>query len=168
MMKSKIGLKTNEESDENLISELEQVLQASETDMTIFFRLLADVEKEHVSKGLKIISDAFYAPIEIKDHLKQDWENWFMKYGKRLQKETLSNTARKKAMNVVNPKYVLRNYMSQLAIDAANDGDYKLINELFQLLKKPYDEQPANEKWFAKRPDWARNKIGCSMLSCSS
>jgi uncharacterized protein YdiU (UPF0061 family) len=55
-----------------------------------------------------------------------------------------------------------------LAIDDANKGDYGLIDELFQLLKKPYDEQPYKQKWFAKRPEWARHKVGCSMLSCSS
>ena len=71
-------------------------------------------------------------------------------------------------MNSVNPKFVLRNYMSQLAIDKANEGDYGLIAELFQLLKQPYDEQPEYQKWFAKRPEWARHKVGCSMLSCSS
>ena len=71
-------------------------------------------------------------------------------------------------MNAVNPKYVLRNYMAQLAIDDADKGDFELIDKLFQLLKQPYDEQPENEKWFVKRPDWARHKVGCSMLSCSS
>ena len=71
-------------------------------------------------------------------------------------------------MNAVNPKYVLRNYMSQMAIDAADKGDYTLIDALFQLLKNPYSEQPEKEKWFAKRPEWARDKVGCSMLSCSS
>jgi uncharacterized protein YdiU (UPF0061 family) len=58
--------------------------------------------------------------------------------------------------------------MAQLAIDEADKGDYSLLNELFLLLKKPYDEQPEHEKWFAKRPNWARSKVGCSMLSCSS
>jgi uncharacterized protein YdiU (UPF0061 family) len=58
--------------------------------------------------------------------------------------------------------------MAQLAIEAAEKEDYTLIDELYKLLKKPYDEQPNYEKWFAKRPDWARNKVGCSMLSCSS
>ena len=53
-------------------------------------------------------------------------------------------------------------------IEAAEKEDYSLINELHELLKHPYDEQSENEKWFAKRPDWARNKVGCSMLSCSS
>ena len=71
-------------------------------------------------------------------------------------------------MNAVNPKYVLRNYMAQLAIEAAEKGDYSLIDELFVLLKNPYDEQPNAERWFAKRPEWARHKVGCSMLSCSS
>ena len=168
MMKSKIGLVSNEGDDQSLISELEQLLQASETDMTIFFRLLASVEKQTATKGFNQITDAFYSPEEIEGTLKRKWEHWFVMYFARLKKETLSDSERKKAMNAVNPKYVLRNYMAQLAIDAADKEDYKLIDELFELLKKPYDEQSENEKWFAKRPDWARNKVGCSMLSCSS
>ncbi len=58
--------------------------------------------------------------------------------------------------------------MAQMAIDEANKGDYSLIDELFALLKHPYDERPEYQKWFAKRPEWARHKVGCSMLSCSS
>ena len=85
-----------------------------------------------------------------------------------MKKETFSDEERKEKMNTTNPKYVLRNYMAQLAIDDADKGDYKLIDELFQMLKKPYDEQPEHQKWFVKRPDWARDKVGCSMLSCSS
>ena len=71
-------------------------------------------------------------------------------------------------MNKVNPKYVLRNYMAQLAIDKAETNDSSLIEELIQILKKPYEEQLEFEHWFAKRPEWARHKVGCSMLSCSS
>ena len=58
--------------------------------------------------------------------------------------------------------------MAQLAIDAADKGNYDIIEELYQLLKKPYEEQKEQDKWFAKRPEWARHKVGCSMLSCSS
>jgi uncharacterized protein YdiU (UPF0061 family) len=58
--------------------------------------------------------------------------------------------------------------MAQLAIDDADNGNYGLIEEFYFLLQKPYDEQQPYQKWYAKRPDWAREKIGCSMLSCSS
>ena len=72
-------------------------------------------------------------------------------------------------MLAANPKYVLRNWMAQLAIDAAEKDDYSICEELYKLLKNPYDEQlEFHEKWFKKRPEWARHRVGCSMLSCSS
>ncbi|MGJ8590991.1 MAG: protein adenylyltransferase SelO [Aquaticitalea sp.] len=168
MMRSKLGLQHENEIDSLLIQDLEDNLQLSETDMTIFFRNLSNCKKKNPSEGLEIVKDAFYVPTEISDVIRKKWNEWFSRYADRLQGETLSDSERKEKMNAVNPKYVLRNYMAQLAIDEADNGDYKLIDELFQMLKKPYDEQPENEKWFAKRPDWARHKVGCSMLSCSS
>ena len=97
-----------------------------------------------------------------------EWETWLKTYIKRLQKEGLSDEKRQIKMNNINPKYVFRNYMAQLAIDEADKENYELLYDLQTLLKKPYDEQVNFEKWFSKRPDWARDKIGCSMLSCSS
>ncbi len=94
--------------------------------------------------------------------------NFLKDYAEILKSENREKNERIGAMNRVNPKYVLRNYMAQLAIDAADDGDFSIVDELFNLLFKPYDEQPESEKWFAKRPDWAKQKAGCSMLSCSS
>lgn len=166
MMKSKLGLFNNDENDIELIHNLEDNLQLTETDMTIFFRVLSNFKEANVA--LKLIENAFYDVNHIAEEIKISWNNWFLKYQNRLEKENLTHLERKVQMDVVNPKYVLRNYMAQLAIDDANKGDYKLIDELYQLLKKPYKEQPENEKWFVKRPEWARNKIGCSMLSCSS
>ncbi|TBV28476.1 YdiU family protein [Meridianimaribacter sp. CL38] len=166
MMRSKLGLEFKEASDLQLIHELEETLLLSETDMTLFFRLLSKFSVDNPKRGFELIKPAFYS--EISNEIKEKWLLWFDKYTLRLKKETLSSTERSKKMNAVNPKYVLRNYMAQLAIDKAEESDYSLVEELFELLKKPYDEQPENEKWFAKRPEWARHKIGCSMLSCSS
>ena len=136
--------------------------------MTIFFRNLSDFTTESPLEGLTMVKDAFYVSNEVSDSIQQKWNSWFLDYATRLEKENHTFKKRKEQMNQVNPKYVLRNYMAQLAIDAANKGDYKLIDDLFKLLRNPYDEQVENEKWFVKRPDWARHKAGCSMLSCSS
>ncbi len=167
MMRSKIGLQTSSQQDKSLIDNLQDCLLMAETDMTIFFRNLASYEKDKDSIKA-ILMPALYRPKDITPKSLGKWSEWFEMYGQRLGKETLSNKARKVAMNKVNPKYVLRNYMAQMAIDEANEGNYQLIEELFAMLKKPYEEQTENEKWFAKRPEWARHKVGCSMLSCSS
>ncbi len=168
MMRSKLGLSNQEQLDANLIQELEDCLQLTETDMTIFFRNLALFNTTTPSQNLVVVKDAFYNLKEVSEAIKTRWNLWFESYAERLQRDPISAEARIKNMNSVNPKYVLRNYMAQLAIDDADKGDYRLIEELFNLLKHPYAEQPKHEKWFAKRPEWARNKVGCSMLSCSS
>ncbi|TVZ56006.1 uncharacterized protein YdiU (UPF0061 family) [Lutibacter sp. Hel_I_33_5] len=166
MMKSKLGLFFDDENDLKLIQSLEDTLQLVETDMTIFFRNLSDFNVD--KNGFDVIKKAFYDVENISDEVRNQWNSWFSQYGKRLKQEGFSDKERNEKMNLVNPKYVLRNYMAQLAIDKTDKGDYSLIEELYQLLKNPYKEQPTQEKWFAKRPEWAKNKVGCSMLSCSS
>lgn len=172
MMKSKLGLVANEEKDGELIHRLEALLETTETDMTLFFRNLSDFQKAtpidsdtFLASSLK---DAFYNPEKLESTLLENWMEWMTDYQNRLTVETFSDKERKIKMDQTNPKYVLRNYMAQLAIDAADKGDYSIVNELYELLKNPYDEQIEHEKWFAKRPEWARTKVGCSMLSCSS
>jgi uncharacterized protein YdiU (UPF0061 family) len=168
MMRAKLGLTSDKETDINIIQSLENNLQATETDMTIFFRTLSSFKKEQPEKGVELMQDAFYTPDTIKGNVLNNWKQWFADYAKRLEDETTSADERQQQMNKINPKYVLRNYMAQLAIDKADKGDTSLLEEMYLLLKEPYSEQPKFERWFAKRPEWARHKVGCSMLSCSS
>ena len=168
MMRNKLGLVLAEKTDINLIQSLENNLQVIETDMTIFFRLLSSFKKQQPEKGVDLIQDAFYTPEQLVGEVLNNWKQWFLNYAKRLEKETLSCEEREQLMKTTNPKYVLRNYMAQMAIDKAEKDDVSLIDELYEVLKKPYEEQPEFEHWFTKRPEWARHKVGCSMLSCSS
>ncbi|MCL9809879.1 protein adenylyltransferase SelO [Flavobacterium luminosum] len=169
MMLRKLGLENTIENEDKFLTELTQNLKVTSTDFTIFFRLLSTIKKEDTSSiALDKISSSFYYPERITEAMKRQWLDWFSVYLNRLQNELLTDEERSKNMNQVNPKYVLRNYMAQLAIEEAEKGNYQLIDELFTLLQKPYDEQPDYERWFTKRPEWAKTKIGCSMLSCSS
>ncbi|GMN08617.1 YdiU family protein [Croceitalea sp. MTPC5] len=175
MIKSKIGLYDENEKDEILVKNLIAVLQLTEIDFTIFFRNLSkcgkntgEVERNHIISAFNFIKEAFYAPSELKGEVMDKWYNWFWNYLLRLQKEDVPDNIRRIRMNNFNPKYILRNYMTQIAINHAEQGDYSLIEELYSLLMKPYDEQVKFQKWFKKGPDWARKRVGYSILSCSS
>jgi uncharacterized protein YdiU (UPF0061 family) len=177
MMASKLGLKAFEpETDEELCSELFVLLQLTETDMTIFYRQLAKLDcttslpltEIEFNAAFERLSLSYYVPEQITPTYKTLLYEWLNRYGNRIQKDSTTNADRKLHMNTVNPKYVLRNYLAQLAIDQAEQGNFEKINELLELLRKPYDEQPDKEELAAKRPDWARQRAGCSMLSCSS
>ena len=90
--------------------------------------------------------DAFYSPGEVSGAIEKGWNEWFDRYAARLAKEAATDRERKVKMDSINPKYVLRNYMAQLAIDDANKGDYGLIDEIFNLLKEPLPLQYGIQK----------------------
>ena len=171
MYANKLGLdKHKGESDQQLISDLFEAFALTETDMTIFFRLLANLNESQVTDDSRIavISDAFYQPEELVAETKAHFIQWLIRYQERISEQKFSHVERKARMNLTNPKYVLRNYLSQQAIDKATAGDFTEVARLLDVMRKPYDEQPEYEIYFAKRPEWARVKAGCSMLSCSS
>ena len=98
-----------------------------------------------------------------------DVQQWLNTYSKRIKQNTLTSNQRLEKMQRHNPRYVLRNYMAQEAIDLLTEkGDNKRLLTLLELLKNPYTQQAGMEHFEQKRPDWARQKAGCSMLSCSS
>lgn len=174
MMSQKLGLTShNSTTDPDLTKTLLELLSVAETDMTIFFRNLAQVDMTQWQKpsfdlktGIQPIMDSYYQPDQLTLPYFEQLETWFKKYARRCQ--DISFEKRKTLMDSVNPKYVLRNYLAQQAIDKAEKDDFSMIHELLDLLRHPYDEQPGKETFAKKRPEWARNKAGCSMLSCSS
>jgi len=176
MMARKLGLvRYEKETDESLISDLLELLPLVETDMTLFFRNLAAIampeDADHPGEDetpMVPMMDAYYNPDELTPAYRERMIAWLNRYVSRLSKDGLSPEKRRDAMNRVNPKYVLRNYLAQLAIDKAEAGEYAMVKELLEVMRHPYDEQPGKEQFAEKRPEWARNRAGCSMLSCSS
>ncbi len=174
MYAQKLGLlNQNDEQDQPLITSLLDILKRCEIDMTIFFRQLATVEKMQTydkKSFLTLFADTFYDSQDdnVATAREDELLKWLLKYQCRLQQQKLSDADRKIQMNRTNPKFVLRNYLSQVAIEKAEAGDYTEIKTLLSILKFPYDEQPEFEHYAQKRPEWARSKPGCSMLSCSS
>lgn len=169
-LREKFGLKTREKDDDQLISSVLELLTKTETDMTIFFRKLSAVSMHEKSGDalFNIISDAHYSPDDLKTDYISEIRNWLHLYRLRLLRNESTDEERQTAMNRVNPKFVFRNYLAQLAIDKVEEGDFSLVEELLDLFRYPYDEQPEFDHYAAKRPEWARNRPGCSMLSCSS
>jgi uncharacterized protein YdiU (UPF0061 family) len=172
MVAAKLGLGAFDlATDDDLITELLILLRTVETDMTIFYRKLAelvmDVDLSNEALMLPLM-EAYYVSEQVTDDYKERLGLWLKSYIKRVQNSGIADAERRKTMNTANPKYVLRNYLAQLAIDKAEQGDFSMVNELLELLRHPYDEQPDREEFALKRPDWARQRAGCSMLSCSS
>jgi uncharacterized protein YdiU (UPF0061 family) len=165
MLSAKFGLTALDEGDDDLIAEVLALMQQAEVDMTAFFRGLAEVDV--LAPGLDPLRPAFYREDLLQRHAAA-FEAWFVRYGARSARDGLAPAARRARMNAVNPRFVLRNYLAQQAIDLAEQGDGSRVLELLDIMRRPYDEQPGRERFAALRPDWARQKAGCSMLSCSS
>jgi uncharacterized protein YdiU (UPF0061 family) len=156
--------------DEALLAELYQLLQATETDMTLFFRALADVPVEHAGDDAMTapLAAAFYDDRALTSPHRDQLLAWLHRYAERVRRDGMDPALRRATMNRTNPKYVLRNYLAQQCIDALAIGDDSVLRRVMSVLRNPYDDQPADSDLAARRPEWARNRPGCSALSCSS
>jgi uncharacterized protein YdiU (UPF0061 family) len=169
-----LQLQDDKSSDTRLVSSLVEVLTSVETDYSIFYRKLADVSATSDFTSLDDAAliapllPAYYAPSELTEPQRARIATWLRSYLARVAQDGTPDALRRETMNRTNPKYVLRNYLAQTAIDQAEAGDPSMIAELLEVVRRPYDEQPERERFAEKRPDWARRRAGCSMLSCSS
>ena len=164
-MAAKLGLLEHREGDAELARTLHELLQQADVDMTLFFRHLADVNVAEPS--LDAVAEAFYDEAK-REASRAAFVDWLTRYAVRVAQEGVPDAFRRERMRAVNPRYVLRNYLAQEAIDLAEQGDMSRIETLLDVMRRPYEDQPGREVFALRRPAWAQVRAGCSMLSCSS
>jgi uncharacterized protein YdiU (UPF0061 family) len=163
------GRRDTAADDDELLTSLGALLLEIETDMTLFYRRLAQVPRgSSPGEALATLREAYYAPDAITAAQEAAIADWLRRYAARIEIEAIDDAERGRRMDAINPLYVPRNYLVQQVIEATARGDRAALPELLDVLRRPYEEQPGRERFAAKRPEWARHKPGCSMLSCSS
>ncbi|HKH61644.1 MAG TPA: YdiU family protein [Flavitalea sp.] len=166
MMGNKLGLDKVMPEDVTLINEFEKTLSAIKPDMTIFYQRLIDIHADVENAGdvISHFQDSLY-----KEVLKpeEDSLNDLIKmYSDRIKRNACSREESLSVMKKTNPRFILRNYLLHQAAEQLENGDNSLFLKLHEAMKEPYSKK--HDAFFVKRPDWATQKAGCSMLSCSS
>jgi len=151
-LRAKLGLQEERTEDRELAIDFLELLTKGGLDYTRSFRALSTL---HTSDTHPALRDDFLD--------RESFDAWLQRYRQRLVLENSVAAERALRMNATNPKYILRNYLAQGAIDQAEKGDYREIETLRELLEKPFDEQPEKEAYAALPPDWGRHlEISCS------
>ena len=163
----KIGLKEFRTSDNELYDSLWSTLRLTATDFTIFFRQLAKISPQTKEEEIRsILLPAIYKSDDFNTDVEAGFMQWIKLWQQRVSEE--DPKLRIKTMNTTNPEYVLRNYLALNAIDAAEKGDFTVMEDIMRVLRTPYDEQPDAAQYAVRRPAWATTRPGCTMLTCSS
>lgn len=155
LLHAKLGLFDARDEDSALFDDMFKLLQANHADFTLFFRRLGDLPREGGVEQDAPVRDLFID--------REAFDAWAGQYRARLRLEDSSDELRRAAMHRSNPKYVLRNYLAQTAIEQAQNGDFSGVHKLLAVLERPFDEQPENESYAALPPDWAAHlEVSCS------
>jgi uncharacterized protein YdiU (UPF0061 family) len=155
LMRLKLGLEGARVEDESLVNDLLALMAQSQADYTNVFRALGDFHSVpgEQNEGLR---DVFVD--------RGMFDGWAARYCARLREQTGTDAERRERMNRVNPKYILRNYLAQTAIEKAQQKDFSEIDRLLSLLQIPYSDQPGMEAYAAPPPNWGKHLA----VSCSS
>lgn len=164
MSASKLGLLEPRAEDSALLQRLYALMHQAELDFTLSWRRLMDIDPE--APQADALVDCSYSPAAFA-RAREGLQAWLGEHAARVRGEA-AGAARLQRMAAMNPLYVPRNWLAQEAIDAAEGGDVAPLHRLIDVLRRPCEKQPGAEAYAALRPEWARHKPGCSMLSCSS
>lgn len=165
MMARKLGLDKVEPEDVSLVTQLEKMLSLIKPDMTIFYQRLMELPQEKEDPDvMRHFADSFYQ--ELTKEQEDALSAFINAYTERTQKNNCSREVSLKRMEEANPRFILRNYLLHQAIEELEKGENTLFLKLQEAMKEPYSKKW--DEFLIKRPDWAGQKAGCSMLSCSS
>ena len=154
LLHEKLGLMTVQPDDEKLFDTMFSLMQQNHVDFTLFFRRLGDLQVDDAA-GDEPLRDLFID--------RPAFDAWTVQYRRRLKQENSYDVQRRSAMHATNPKYVLRNYLAQNAIEKAQNMDFSEVARLLGVLEKPFDDQPENDRYAALPPDWASElEVSCS------
>jgi uncharacterized protein YdiU (UPF0061 family) len=159
LLHGKLGLRTVQDGDGALFDAMFKLMQAGHVDFTRFFRALGNLAVE-IDNTRSPHPDSALRDMFIE---REAFDAWALQYRQRLARENSVDSERKLDMDRANPKYILRNYLAQVAIDKAVQKDFSEIGKLLAILERPFDEQPENEAYAALPPDWASHlEVSCS------
>ncbi|HEV7333775.1 MAG TPA: YdiU family protein [Flavisolibacter sp.] len=166
MIGNKIGLDNLRAEDAGLFNELEKMLRLVQPDMTIFYQAIMTLSPDQIEKAEVVahFSESYYK--ELSEEEAEALFRWIQSYQQRLATGTISREESIAKMQQANPRFILRNYLLHQAIEDLQNGNDALFRKLEKAIQEPYTEV-FPELW-GKRPQWASQKAGCSMLSCSS
>jgi len=154
LLSKKLGLQTKQKEDKELIDQLFNLMQEDHADFTNTFRYLSYLENRISSK------DDDFVSLFTNSHAAT---NWLELYRERLVSEGSMEEERQIRMQASNPKYVLRNYLAQIAIEKAQNKDFSEVQKLLTILERPFDEQPEHQLYAEEPPAWGQHlEISCS------